>query len=92
MSLRHADQIHASVQASVESEIRRLGIYAALVLIAAGYRQQILSLLQTQIGNVRTKNRITALMSARLGPVHIDNGLLSRRQDLHIHSAPCQGL
>ena len=92
MGLRHADQVHAPVQSAIEGEIRRLGIHAALVLVAAGHCQEILSVFFAQIGNICTENRIPALMASRFPAVDIHKSLLPRRQNLHEHPAPCQGL
>ncbi len=92
MGIRHADQVHPSVQSAVKGEVRRLRVDAALVLVAAGHYQEILPLLFAQICHIRPERGIASLMVGDLLTVHVHGGLLPCRQNLHIDPAAAQGL
>ena len=92
MGVGNADQVYAAVKSSVEGKVRRLGIYAVLVLIGTIDHQKIVCIRPAEIRYISPENGITAFMVNGFFSIDVNSGLLSCRQDFHIDPSSGQRL
>ena len=92
MGVGNADQVYAAVKSSVEGKVRRLGIYAVLVLIGTIDYQKIFCIRPAKIRYISPENGITAFMVNGFFSINVNSGLLSCRQDFHIDPSSGQRL
>ena len=88
----HADDVHITVQAAVEGEIRVLGVNVVVGLVGDRDHQQVFFILLAQIGDVCPEGGIAALVVDDLLTVDIDSSLGVGAQELHEDPAAGQGL